>query len=232
VKVAAMRSRLLVRTGIVVAGVAAGLCLPPVASAATVSLWHMDETSGTVMHDAVGGNNGTTTAVGLGFPGLSGRAFGFNGSSSIVTVNSAANLNPGAADFTVSLQLRSGTPPSVSVGDYDLARKGLSSTAGGEWKVEVLRGSGGNTGVASCHLKGSSGSGTITAGPNVTDGRWHAITCAKRAGVMVLFVDSAAWSKSVTIGSISNTAKLTVGAKNGGGDWTSGLIDEVRWAVP
>lgn len=217
------------------AGVVAGLWLPPAASAATVSLWHMDETSGTVMHDAVGGNNGAMTAVSLGWPSSPGRAghsFGFNGASSVVKVPSAANLNPGPGDFTVSLQLYSPTPPSDAVGDYDLVRKGLSSTSGGEWKMEVLRANGGTAGVASCHIKGSSGSATVTAGPNVTDGRWHAIICAKRAGLIALFVDGAAWAKNVTIGSISNTAQLTVGAKVSGGDWTTGLIDELAWSRP
>jgi hypothetical protein len=230
-----MRSRLRVRSAIVGAGVVAGLWLPAVASAATVSLWHMDETSGTVMHDALGGNNGALTAVSLGWPNFSGSAghsFGFDGSSSIVKVNSAPNLNPGSADFGVSLHLYSSTPPSAAVGDYDLARKGLSTTAGGEWKVEVLRGNGGAIGVASCHLKGSSGSGTVTAGSNVTDGRWHTISCYKRAGSMLLIVDNAWYSKTVTIGSISNTAKLTIGAKVSGADWTRGLIDEVSWSMP
>lgn len=226
-----MRSRRILRAT-AAAGVVMGLALPAAAGAATVSLWHMDETSGTTMHDAVDSNTGALTAVSVGWLGMSGRAYAFNGSSSIVTVPSAPNLNPGSGDFTVSLRVLSGHPPTTTVGDYDLIRKGLSSTLGGEWKLEVLRGSGGATGVASCHLKGSAGSGTITAGPNVTDGRWHTITCAKRAGAMVLFVDGAAWGKTVTIGSISNSAKLTVGAKNGGGDWFAGLLDEVVWSMP
>ena len=45
------------------------------------SLWHMDETSGTVMHDAVGGHDGHPHSVAVGLPGFSGTAFGFTGSS-------------------------------------------------------------------------------------------------------------------------------------------------------
>jgi hypothetical protein len=229
--VAGMRSRRLLRRAVVAVGVVGGLALPAAAEGATVSLWHMDETSGTTMHDAVGANNGTLTNVGLGARGALGHAYGFNGSSSIATVPSAASLNPGPSDFTASIRVLALAEPSVTVGDYDLIRKGLSSTSGGEWKIEVLRGPNG-AGVASCHLKGSSGSATITAGPPVTDGRWHTIVCAKRATGMALFVDAAGFGKSVTIGSISNSAKLTIGAKNGGGDWTQGLLDEATWSMP
>src|SRR3954452_13282703 len=63
-----------------------------------VALWHMDETSGTVMHDAVGGHDGTLSGVTVGAPGFAGTAFGFSGSG-FVSVPTAAALNPGAADL-------------------------------------------------------------------------------------------------------------------------------------
>src|SRR5207245_951252 len=46
------------------------------------ALWHMDETSGTVMYDAVGNHTGTLHSVAVGQSGYLGTAFGFNGSSS------------------------------------------------------------------------------------------------------------------------------------------------------
>src|SRR5437764_1462668 len=54
---------------------------PPTTSSATgtVALWHMDETSGTVMSDSVGGHTGTLHSVQLGQPGFLGTAFGFSG---------------------------------------------------------------------------------------------------------------------------------------------------------
>src|SRR5205085_619713 len=67
------------------------------ASTGTVALWHMDETSGTVMYDSVGTHNGTLHSIQLGLPGFSGKSYGFNGTSSSVTVPSAPDLNPGSA---------------------------------------------------------------------------------------------------------------------------------------
>src|SRR5439155_12704584 len=105
------------------------------ASAATVALWHMDETSGSTMRDSVGANNGTLKNVALGKSGFLHSAYGFNGSSSIVTVPSSSALNPGSADFSFLVHVKfSKLPPT----DYDLLRKGLSSTAGGDYKLEIL----------------------------------------------------------------------------------------------
>ena len=76
-----------------------------------VALWHMDETSGTTMADAVGGHTGTLHSVALGQPGFVGTAFGFNGSSSYVSVPTASDLNPGASTITVTIRLKTTTAP-------------------------------------------------------------------------------------------------------------------------
>jgi hypothetical protein len=194
------------------------------ASAATIALWHMNETSGATMVDSVGSNRGTLRNVTLGNAGFSGRAYAFNGKSSIVTVPSAAVLNPGSNDFGFTVHVKFSKVPT---GDYDLLRKGLSSTAGGDYKMEIVPGSSGASGKALCHFKGSTASATKIAGPNVADGKWHTITCAKTATTIRLGVDGANFTKSAAVGSINNSAVLTVGAKSGGGDWYNGLMDEV-----
>src|SRR5207248_675430 len=66
-----------------------------------VALWHMDETSGSVMHDSIAGHDGTAFSVALGQPGFLGTAFGFNGTSSYVSVPSASDLNAGSLDITI-----------------------------------------------------------------------------------------------------------------------------------
>jgi hypothetical protein len=208
--------------------------LPAAASAGTVAWWPMDETSGATMIDSSGaGNNGTLTNVALGQPGLQGRAYGFNGTSSIVKVPSRDSLNPdpaagSPATFTVTAHVAFTVVPSAAVGDYDLIRKGISSTTGGYWKMEIYANSSRTQGQAMCQMKGSQGTtGTFTAGPNLADGRWHTIQCVKRATSVSVVVDNVTYTKNVTVGRIANTAKLTVGAKNGGGDWFNGRMDEV-----
>jgi hypothetical protein len=207
-----------------VVGLAAFAGSATAASAATTAVWHMDETSGTKMVDSVGSNDGTLKNIALGQSGFRGMAYGFNGSSSIVKIPSATALNPGSNDFSFNVHVKFTKVPS---GDYDLLRKGLSSTAGGDYKMEILRKDSGASGKASCHFTGSSSAATKTAGPNLADGNWHTIACTKTANAIRLTVDGASYSKSVSVGSISNSATLTVGAKSSGGDWFNGLMDEV-----
>src|SRR5436305_10533924 len=83
---------------------------PGVAAGSTVSaLWHMNETSGTVMADSSGnGNDGMLHNVMLGAAGKSGKSYTFGGSQvkSYVEVPNAASLNPGAANIDISFWLR------------------------------------------------------------------------------------------------------------------------------
>lgn len=184
----------------------------------------MDESSGSTMTDSVGSNDGTLTNVALGQEGFLNSGYGFDGSSSIAKVPSNSALNPDSADFSFTVHVKfSALPPS----DYDLLRKGRSSTAGGDYKLEIVLRNSGTTGKASCHFKGSLTSATKTAGPNLANGIWHTITCSKQASTITLSVDGVNHSKSASVGSIGNSAALTIGAKSGGGDWYNGLMDEV-----
>lgn len=221
--------RSLVVVGLAFTGV---IAIAAQAQASTVvALWHMDETSGTVMHDAVGGNDGRLTDVRIGIPGVRGKAYAFNGSSSSIIVPSSDALNPGSSDFTVSLFVAFGIVPPPEVGDYDLVRKGFSGTSGGDWKVEILPVS--NKGVASCYFRGSTGSATLTDsnGPNLADRKKHRITCEKLSGSIKLTVDDRTLTKTATVGTISNTRDVNIGFKDDPGnppqDWYRGRMDEV-----
>jgi hypothetical protein len=203
---------------------AALLAVPSAASAATaVSFWHMNETSGSTMVDSVSGLNGTLSHVTTNVPAVFSPGYSFNGSSSVVTVPSSSKHNvPSSTTFTVSVYVRFPAIPSSSVGDFDLIRKGLSSTSGGHWKMEIF-----GNGKGYCQFRGSSATATINAGPVLADNKWHHIQCIKRTSSVSLVVDSATFTKNTTVGSISNSARLTVGAKSTGGDWYKGVMDEV-----
>ena len=47
-------------------------------------------------------------------------------------------LNPGAADFSFSVQIQTSVVPATDK-DYDLMRKGNVGTKGGEYKIEMVR---------------------------------------------------------------------------------------------
>src|SRR4051794_25275260 len=200
---------------VAVAG-AVGLLARPAGAASTVrALWHMDEASGSVMNDSSGlGNNGSLSKVQVGLAGWSGRGYGFNGSSSIVTVPTASSLNPGLSSFTWTAHVKFTQLPKV---DYDLVRKGLSSTSGGHWKSEIL-----GNGKAFCEVRGGSGTAHLSNGPNLANGTWHTVTCTRNGSPLTLTVDRKSYSTSHSSGSTSNSAPLTVGAKTSNGDYFNG----------
>jgi hypothetical protein len=193
---------------------------PPPPPSGVMALWHMDETSGTTMFDSVGTHNGTLHSTQIGLAGFTGTAYGFNGSSSYVNVPTAADLNPGSANITITIHLKtSGTPP-ASPADWDLIRKGLYTTTGGEYKMEFQQ-----SGQASCGFKGSAGYAELVAGPAINNGQWHTISCVKTSTAIQVVVDGQIFSKTANVGAIANTADVVIGARPGS-DWTQGQLDE------
>jgi concanavalin A-like lectin/glucanase superfamily protein len=193
---------------------------PPPATG-IVAQWHMDETSGTVMHDAVGGHDGTLSGVTPGVPGFSGTAFAFTRGT--VTVPSAAALNPGSATLRITIHLNTTARPATP--DWDLIRKGLFTDAGGEYKVEYQP-----SGQASCGFVGSAGSNELIAGPALDDGAWHTVTCVRNASGIQVIVDGTTFSKAGAVGAISNTADLLIGTR-GGSEFFQGSLDEASVRV-
>ena len=187
------------------------------ATAGLSALWHMDEASGSVMHDAVGNHTGTMTSVQVGQPGYLGTAFGFGGSG-YVSVPTAGDLNPGNADITITIHLKTSSAPSSP--DWDLIRKGLYTTSGGEYKMEYQP-----SGQASCGFNGSSSYSELIAGPSLKDGLWHTVQCVKTASAIKLIVDGQTFTQAANVGSIANSEALVIGARPGS-DWYQGSLDE------
>jgi hypothetical protein len=188
------------------------------ATAGLAALWHMDETSGTVMHDAVGNHTGTLTSVALGQSGYLGTAFGFNGSSSYVSVPSASDLNPGNANITITIHMKTTSAPATP--DWDLIRKGKYTSPGGEFKMEYQP-----SGQASCGFNGSASYSELAAGPALDDGKWHTVQCVKTASAIKVVVDGQTFSQAATIGSIANTDPIVIGA-HPGSEFFTGSLDE------
>ncbi len=197
------------------------LALASPAFAATVGLWHMDESSGNMIDSSGSGNHGTLqniTRVSPGYNG-SGRAYRFNGSSSRVIVDNASSLNPGSKTITITAHVKFDSRPPASVGDYDLVRKGS-----GVYKMEIL-----GSGQGYCHFSGSNGRQTIKAGPDLSDGRWHTLVCKKTSTGISLSVDGSTFSRSGNVGSITNPGPLVLGGKpSSSEDRYDGVLDEVR----
>jgi hypothetical protein len=205
-------------TAAVVLGVATlGSSTPADAASTLVARWKMDETSGTVMRDSVGGHDGSLHSVVVGRPGFKGTAYGFTGSS-YVSVPSAGDLNPGSANITISMHLKATSVPTLP--DWDLIRKGLFETSGGEFKMEYQP-----SGQASCGFKGSAGYSELIAGPALNNGHWHVVRCVKTSSAIRLVVDGQTFSLPASVGSIANTASVVIGARPGS-DFFNGSLDQ------
>jgi len=104
-------------------------------------------------------------------------------------------------------------------------RKGLSSTAGGSFKMEL-------TPAPTCFFKGANnGERAVSSPVKVLNGSFHRITCRRAAGVISVTADGVVTSRSATIGSIANSSSVTVGAKNDGDDQTKGFLRNVKIVV-
>lgn len=204
---------------------------PAMATSTPVAMWPMDETFGTTMTDTTtNGNNGTTFDI-----VTSGGGYIFNGVSSKVVVPDSATLNPGTVNFSYSVQVQTDRIPPTGT-DYDLMRKGVSTTPGGEYKLEIINS--GGIAKAYCLVKDAAGHSAAIAGTtNLADGLVHTLTCSKTPTRLTLQVDALSPRKKYrTLGSFSNIEELVIGARTSTvtdptGDWYSGTLRSASVSV-
>ena len=202
-------------------GAVAPAAVPAPVIHATHDFWHMNEAGGTTMVDATGSHPGTVHGVTLGQAGIASAAYAFNGRSSFVTIPNAKDLNAYNRDVHISFSMRTSTVPAVP--DYDLFRKGQAPSQ--EYKVELQR-----DGQLTCYFMGTLGSVEVSSPPGLQDGAWHDIRCEKFSGSVVLTVDGTKFTRTRTLGSISNDFDMIVGAYPTG-DFYEGLMDELEFSI-
>jgi len=196
----------------------------------------MDEAAGaSVMQDSAplgGANNGVIVNVMTGVPGLvSGKAYSFDGATSYVEVAENDSLDPGAGQISLTATVRTvdGAMPDDS---YDLVRKGLVTTKGGYWKMEIKRTSNATVGRLHCVFRGMLPDGSMQiakrlATPDVVDGAIHTLQCVRTGDRIQAVVDGRVYSKTRATGSIANNQSVILGAKIAGDDVLRGSMDEV-----
>lgn len=217
------------------------VAFPGAASAAAVdhAHWGFNETSGNVAADSSGfGNHGTSHDV-----GLDGDGYSFNGTSSRVIVpdtspTALGSLDPGTQNFSFGVTMSMPAPPDQGQ-TFDLLRKGLSGTAGGNYKLEVKNARG--KAVARCVVRDGARVGASIqslARHNLAGTGVHTVICTKTSTGVTIRVDGTdARSKIVSrLGSVSNTSHLALGAKaestaRTGFDWYLGKIHDAWVSV-
>jgi hypothetical protein len=203
------------------------------ALADTRAQWHMDDT-GSVMADSSSyDNDGTLTNVAVEQPPVfSGTSFGFDGGDSLdsyITVpDDDDSLDPFDADITVTAWVSLTGP--LFDDSYDIVRKGLGSTPGGDWKMEVKNiKNQGAVGKLKCTFRGDPGQEVMkTARPDIIDGQPHKLECIKTATSVIARVDDGKrFTKSDAAGTIANNGQVMLGSKVPGDDEYNGRLDEV-----
>jgi hypothetical protein len=193
---------------------------PAVASAAVVGDWELNETGGTVVHDSSGsGNDGVSQNISFSVPG----AYTYNGSSSKVTVPAASSLVPGTRDIALALRFRSTFAAGSGNTDWDMVKKG-------GYKVEIYRRKG--IDQARCSFTDTNSSKVaFQAGPNLTDGAWHTVSCTKTSSRVTLRVDGVAYTKNGTLGTVRAGKALWIGWGGDNTDFFHGTLDYVTVSI-
>jgi hypothetical protein len=173
--------------------------------------WQMNEetSASPQMLDSSGNNNnGTPTDV-----VRTGSAYVFNGSTSYVAVPDADSLDPQAKDIKLTARIRV-NGQALDDDSYDIVRKGLSGSPGGDYKMEIKRAADPTVGKLHCLFKGDGGTVDKVARRDIVDGNWHTLECIKTSTSVVARVDGKSGStKAGSAGSISNGSAVMVGAK-------------------
>jgi acetyl/propionyl-CoA carboxylase alpha subunit len=176
--------------------------------ALTAAVWQMNEISGQMLDASGNNNNGTPVDV-----GQTGSSYIFNGSTSYVLVPDSDSLDPAQKDITLKASVMVTDAP-MNDDSYDIVRKGLSATPGGDYKMEIKRAADPTVGKLHCLFKGTGGTVDKVARRDIVDGNWHTLECMKMRTSVVARVDGKSGStKSGSAGSISNASNVMVGAK-------------------
>lgn len=226
--------------GGVVAGAAMVVLVPAAAQAVVVADWEMDESAGaTVMVDSVGNHNGNINSVATGVDGLvgdGGAAYQFDGVTSWVDIpDPDGTLNPGSADMTITATVKV-ADATMTDDSYEVIRKGLVTSKGGDWKMEIKRkGTNATVGKLHCVFKGVLPNGTnslagVSAAKDIVDGQVHKLQCVRTStGVQAIVDDGLSVGKlTKASGNIANAVYPLIGSKVQGDDVMQGVIDQVK----
>jgi hypothetical protein len=206
--------RLLIR--LIPLSVVAFLAFPALAYAAIAGDWELNETSGTVVADSSGnGNNGASTNISFVEPG----AYTFNGTSSKITVPSSTTLNAGTSRVALSLRFKSTFAAGSGNSDWDMIKRG-------GYKIEIYRKKQGDQ--ARCAFTDTGGRKlAFQAGPSLTDGAWHTVTCTRLGNTATLTVDGVNYTHTATIGSLKPGNQMWIGWGGDNTDYFHGALDYV-----
>jgi laminin G domain protein len=201
----------------------------------TVLLYHTNETSGTIAHDASGSHNvGRLVNVTLGAEGYNGsKAYRFGvrpDFPSYVVTPSSASLNPGTQPISYTVRWRIG-PSTPIPHDMRLIKRGSSQTAGADVKMELKVDKARGVVLMQCGFRDQNNKSADLYRRGVwNDGYWHTTTCTKKDHRIQMTNDGTVSTKLATLGNLSSDSPLYLGIERNPHRWAEqfvGRIDDV-----
>ena len=184
------------------------------------------------MVDSSGFNHdGAISSVTLGVPSDDGStAYEFNGKG-LVRVPNAAGLNPGSQPLEISAHVL--VPANLANGDYNLIEKGVATTTGGAYKMEIFgKSTSSKFGYPDCAFNGPKGHNRVYGPFMVADGKWHHVVCNLTATQAFVTIDDTPGPKATRqVDTIANTTDLTIGDKPNNTHGYIGRADEISITI-
>ncbi len=189
--------------------------------------------------DATGnGHAGTNTNADLGYEGISGNSYYFNGSDSWIRVEDHADLNPGTGDFAVSAWIKTGDIPSSGASVQIISKHNTAMNHDKDYGLMISSGDQvscdtGVQGDGAAMAEMSNGDGTferVCSSETIADNSWHYIVATRNSGDYQLWIDgNKVNSRSSSIDpSSSNYIAIGRYSYGNGLNYYSGLIDEMK----
>jgi Laminin G domain len=184
---------------------------PAFAAWTKIADWRMNEPPGaTTMHDSsqsnLSGTIGSAVRTGVVLSGETGYRWSGQNKAGyhperLVNVDSSL-LNPRRGAFAVTVRLNTGA------GDQNIIQKGQARTAGGMFKIDMVRGR------VICAFKGSAGRVAIRSRQTLWDHVWHTVRCERRRRSVSIIVDGGTRRRQAgRTGRIANSWPLSIGGK-------------------
>ena len=191
-----------------------------VASTALVAAYGFEEGSGTTVADASGrGNAGTLSGATWVTTGKFGKALSFNGTSSLLTVASAASL-----DLAAGLTLEAWVRPASNSGNRAVLVKERSTGLAYALYARSASASrpNGTVRIASTNR-------TVTGTSALTLNAWSHLALTYNGATLALYVNGVLVATQARTGAVTtSTNPLRIGGSTVASEYFSGLIDEVR----
>jgi PKD repeat protein len=179
--------------------------------------WTLDETSGNIAYDSVGGNHGSIIGATINQTGKVGTSYWFDGSDDYVQINDNDTLDfPLGKDFGIFAWINT-----TSNNCRILSKRQVPGDATGY--VMLIQ-----SGKFGVYLDFGATGALIEATDNMTDGQWHKVGMVRIGNTLEAFIDGESIGTNDNAGgNLSNSNPLLFGIEQGLSLDYTGYIDDI-----